>query len=223
MLIPICVKNNYCCIRLTSSPKLQLLGSQYVSGLCIKKDPSLFLCTCLSFLSHPPPLSLSLTPPPPTPLSLPQEMVGMVGSNLEQRGVKFLWHSFLQRIDLKETGPPRVLTASIHVIRDYDDESNNYVIQEDFDTVLVAVGRRPSTEDLCLQNANVKLDNELVKERVFGDLFWGILGSSWKHWKPRRKLTKRTFISSVAVTSLASKTIKQTYQTCEAWWRYKRK
>ena len=63
---------------------------------------------------------------------------------------------FFVQVELVEEGPPRKLRV------EYKNLTTNEISSEEFNTVLVAVGRDPCTSGLGLDKAGVIIDEKLV-------------------------------------------------------------
>ena len=63
----------------------------------------------------------------------------------------------LVKVELVEEGPPRKLRV------EYKNTSTNEVGSEEFNTVLIAVGRDPCTSGIGLDKAGVRVDEKYVQ------------------------------------------------------------
>ena len=66
------------------------------------------------------------------------------------------YYLYLTQVELVEEGPPRKLRV------EYKDTANNEVASEEFNTVLIAVGRDPCTSGIGLDKAGVIVDEKFV-------------------------------------------------------------
>ncbi|XP_065910410.1 thioredoxin reductase 1, cytoplasmic-like [Dysidea avara] len=86
-----------------------------------------------------------------------QQMAEKAGAYMAEHGVKFFKKVIPTKVELVEEGPPRKLRV------EYKNTSTNEVGSEEFNTVLIAVGRDPCTSGIGLDKAGVIVDEKTGK------------------------------------------------------------
>jgi thioredoxin/glutathione reductase (selenoprotein) len=89
-----------------------------------------------------------------------QQMAELVVKYMEEHGTKFIRPATPQRIEKLPSGRLRVF---------WRDSVSSEEISEEFDTVLMAVGRRPESDGLLLANAGVHYDRSTGKIPVINE------------------------------------------------------
>ena len=80
-----------------------------------------------------------------------QQIAEMLGENMKEHGVKFMREWIPVSIEKIEDGnPPRLLVRA-------KETNGDGTFEEEFNTVVLAIGRDPCTPHLKLENAGVKL------------------------------------------------------------------
>ncbi|XP_076472998.1 thioredoxin reductase 2, mitochondrial-like [Babylonia areolata] len=85
--------------------------------------------------------------------SFDQEMAELVTDHMASSGTRFLWHCQPQRIDKGSDG--RLLVSFV--------DRKGEVMQDEFNTVMLATGRKAETKGLNLEGVGVKLNAETNK------------------------------------------------------------
>jgi len=80
-----------------------------------------------------------------------QQMAKIIGKHMQDHGIKFVQNAVPFEITRIKEGQPGELLVK------YKNE-NNEVVEEVYNTVLLAVGRDPCTKDLHLDKVGVKLN-----------------------------------------------------------------
>lgn len=86
-----------------------------------------------------------------------QQMADMAGAYMAEHGVKFFKKFIPTKVELVEEGPPRKLRV------EYKNLTTNEIGSEEFNTVLIAVGRDPCTSGIGLDKAGVIVDEKTGK------------------------------------------------------------
>nr|XP_020660084.1 thioredoxin reductase 1, cytoplasmic [Pogona vitticeps] len=86
-----------------------------------------------------------------------QDMANKVGAHMEEHGIKFIRKYVPSKIEQVQEGTPGVLRVTAH------STENAGVFQEEYNTVLLAIGRDACTRTIGLEKVGVKLNEKTGK------------------------------------------------------------